>query len=57
MIWARKETRGETRSDIKALSSPRDESTERADLTMEDWIQETCIISAVASEPTESKTF
>ena len=30
---------------------------ERADLTMEDWIQETCLISAVASGPTEPKTF
>ena len=30
---------------------------ERADLTMEDWIQETCLISAVTSGPTESKTF
>ena len=30
---------------------------ERADLTMEDWIQETCLISAVTSWPTEPKTF
>ena len=30
---------------------------ERADLTMEDWIQETCLISAVTSGPTEHKTF
>ena len=30
---------------------------ERADLTMEDWIQETCLISAVTSGPTEPKTF
>ena len=30
---------------------------ERADLTMEDWIQETCLISAVKSGPTEPKTF
>ena len=29
------------------MSSPRNESMERADLTMEDWIQETCLISAV----------
>ena len=26
---------------------------ERADLTMEDWIQETCLSSAVTSGPTE----
>ena len=30
---------------------------ERADLTMEDWIQETCLISTVTSGPTEPKTF
>ena len=57
MIGARKETLGKTRSETKALSSPTNESMERADLTMEDWIQETCLISAVASGPTEPKTF
>ena len=30
---------------------------ERDELTMEDWIQETCLISAVTSGPTEPKTF
>ena len=39
------------------MSSPRDESMEREDLTMEDWIQETCLMSAVTSGPTEPKTF
>ena len=39
------------------MSSPRNKSMERADLTMEDWIQETCLISAVTSGPTEPKTF
>ena len=39
------------------MSSPRNESMGRADLTMEDWIQETCLISAVTSGPTEPKTF
>ena len=29
---------------------------ERADLTMEDWIQETCLISVVTSGPTEPRT-
>ena len=53
MIGARKETRSQT----KEMSSPRNESMERADLTMEDWIQETCLISAVTSGPTEPKTF
>ena len=39
------------------MSSPKNESMERADLTMENWIQETCLISAVTSGPTEPKTF
>ena len=39
------------------MSSPRNDSMERADLTMEDWIQETCLISVVTSGPTEPKTF
>ena len=57
MIGARKETLGKTRSQTKDMSSPRNESMERADLTIEDWIQETCLISAVTSGPTEPKTF
>ena len=51
MIGAREETLGKTRSETKELSSPTNESMERADLTMEDWIQETCFISAVTSGP------
>ena len=57
MIGARKETLGKTRSQTKEMSSRRNESMERADLTMEDWIQETCLISAVTTGPTEPKTF
>ena len=57
MIGAREETLGKTRSQTKEMSSPRCESMERADLTMEDWIQETYLISAVTSGPTEPKTF
>ena len=57
MIGAREETLGRTRSKTKELSSPTNESMERADLTLEDWIQETCLISAVTSGPTEPKTF
>ena len=57
MIGARKETTGKTRSETKELSSPTNESMERADLTMEDWIRESCLISAVTSGPTEPKTF
>ena len=57
MIGARKETLGKTRSQTQELSSPKNESMERADLTMEDWIQETCLISVVTSGPPEPKTF
>ena len=57
MIGARKETLGKTRSQTKEMSSPRNESMEKADLTMEDWIQETCLISALTSGRTEPKTF
>ena len=39
------------------MSSPRNESMDRADHTMEDWIQETCLISAVTSGPPEPMTF
>ena len=57
MIGAREETLGRTRSQTHEMSSPRNESMERADLTMEDWIQESCLISVVTSGPTEPKTF
>ena len=57
MIGTREETLGRTRSQTQEMSSPKNESMERADLTMEDWIQETCLISAVTSGPTEPMTF
>ena len=57
MIGAREKELGRTRSQAKEIMSPRNESMERAELTMEDWIHETCLISAVTSGPTEPKTF
>ena len=57
MIGAREKTLGRTRSETKSLSSPTKESMERADFTLEEWIQETCLISAVTSGPNEPKTF
>ena len=56
-IGAREETLGKTRSQTQEMPSSRNESMERADLTMEDWIQETCLISVVTSGQTEPKTF
>ena len=57
MIGAREETLGKTRSQTKEMSSPRNEFMERADLTMDYWIQETCLISAVTTGPTEPMIF
>ena len=39
------------------MMSPKNESMERAELTMEDWIHEPCLVSAVTSGPTGPKTF
>ena len=57
MIGARKEELGRPRSQTTEMMSPRNKSMERAELTMEDWIHETCLISSVTSGPTEPKTF
>ena len=57
MIGAREEELGRTRSRTQEMMSPRNESKERAELTMEDWIHETCLISAVTSCPKQPKTF
>ena len=57
MIGAREVELGRTRSQTQEMKSPRNESMERAELTMEDWIHETCLISAVTPGPTEPKTF
>ena len=57
MIGAREETLGRTRSQTQEMFSPRNGFMERADLTMEDWILDTCLISVVTSGPTEPKTF
>ena len=38
MIGAREETFGKARSQTQEMSSPKNESMEKADLTMEDWI-------------------
>ena len=57
MMGAREETLGRTRNETKSLSSPTNESVERADFALEEWIQETCLISAMTSLPNEPKTF
>ena len=57
MIGTREDVLGRTRSQTQEMFSPRNESMERVDLIMEDWIQETCLISPMTSGPTEPKTF
>ena len=57
MIGAREETLGKPRSETKLLLSPTNESMERADFTLEEWIQDTCLISSVTSGPNEPKSF
>ena len=57
MIGGRKEKLGRTRSQTKEMMSPKNESVERGELTMEDWIQGTCVVSAVVSGPTEPRPF
>ena len=57
MIGARKEELGRTRSQTKEMVSPRNESMERAELTMEDWIHETTLISEVTSGPMSIPSF
>ena len=57
MIGARKEELGRTSSQTIEMMSPRTKSMEKAELTMEDWIHETCLISAIRSGPTEPKHF
>ena len=47
MIGAREEELGMTRSQTQEMFSPRNESMERAELAMEQGIQETCLISVV----------
>ena len=56
MIGAREGELGRKRSQTQQMFSPRNESMEKAELTMEEWIQETCLISAVTSGATEPIT-
>ena len=56
MIGVREEELERTRSQAQEMFSPRNETMERAELSMEEWIQEACLISAVTAGPTEPKT-
>ena len=55
MIGARENNLGSTRSEKRAMRSPNNQEMERPDMTMDNWIQETCYsyMSAVTSGPEE----
>ena len=51
MIGAREENLGSTRSQTSEMRSPSNQAMERANINMDNWIQETCYMSAVTSGP------
>ena len=57
MIGAREDNLGSTRSQTLEMRSPSNQAMERANINMDDWIQETCYISAVTSGPDEPNNF
>ena len=57
MIGAREENLGSTRSQTFEMRSPSNQTMERANINMDNWIKETCYISAVASGPDEPNNF
>ena len=50
MIGAREENLGSTRSESREMRSPHHQEMERIDMTMDNWIQETCYIPAVKNQ-------
>ena len=57
MIGAREENLGSTRSQTLEMRSPSNESTERANINRDNWIQEIHYISVVTSDPDEPNNF
>ena len=57
MIGAREDNLGSTRSQTLEMRSPSNQAMERANTNMDNWIQETCYISAVTSGPDEPSNF
>ena len=57
MIGAREENLGSTRSQTLEMRSPSNQAMEKANINMDNWIQETCYISAVSSGPDEPSNF
>ena len=58
MRGTREPNHGSTRSQTRTLRSPfRSPIREHADLTLNDWIQESCLMSALSSDMEEPNTF
>ena len=57
MIGAREENLGSTKSQTLEMRSPSNQAMERVNTNMDNWIQETCYISAVTSGPDEPNNF
>ena len=57
MIGAREENLDSTRSQTLEMRSPSNQATERARINMDNWIQETCYMSAIPSGPDELNHF
>ncbi|KAL7577675.1 hypothetical protein ACA910_015186 [Epithemia clementina (nom. ined.)] len=50
-------TRSETRAMQQVTFSPRAEQMDRGQLTMEEWLEERALVTAVTSDPQEPRTF
>ena len=60
MRGTREQNLGSTRSQTRTLrlrSPLKSPMKEHADLNLDDWIQESCFMSALTSDPEEPKTF
>ena len=57
MIGEREENLGSTRSQTLEMRSPSNQAMERASMNMDNWVQETCYISAVTSGSDELNNF
>ena len=57
MIGAREENLGSKRSQTLEMRSPSNQAMERANINMDNWIQETCYMSVVTSGPDEPNHF
>ena len=53
----REENLGSTRSQTLEMRSPSNHAMERANISIDNWIQETCYMSAVTSGPDEPNNF